>query len=98
MRQLGPSNEEWPSPEGGQLCSAGRQEEAQGHWVKMTGEVRGLLEMETFNKAQMVTKIGRWLVRNTLGLPGGTVVKNLAASIRGAGDTGSFPELGRSLE
>lgn len=46
----------------------------------------------------MVTKTRRWSVRNTLGLPGGTVVKNLAASIGGAGDTGLFPELGRSLE
>ena len=35
---LSPGTEEWPSPEGGQLCSAGCQEEARGHWAKMTGE------------------------------------------------------------
>jgi len=46
----------------------------------------------------MVAKTGRWSVGSKPGLPGGTVVRNLAASIGGAGDTGSFPELGRSLE
>ena len=38
--QLSPGTEEWPSPEGSQLCSAGCQEEARGHWAKMTGEVQ----------------------------------------------------------
>ena len=48
--QLSPGTEEWPSPEGSQLCSAGCQEEARGHWAKMTGEVQDWLEMETFKQ------------------------------------------------
>ena len=44
------------------------------------------------------TKIFKWLLRNGMGFPHGSVIKSLPASAGVAGDTGSISRPGRSSE
>ena len=69
-------------PRRGQLGSVGRQGEARGHWVKMTGELRLRLEMETLKQRPGVHKDWKMVCEEYMGPPGWPSGKEFASQCR----------------